>query len=126
MTETLQNSWYWLALIGVLGGTLGSALGVGCGILLVPAFVLILSIEQKAAQAMSLAVMAPMALMAALRYHFNPDIKWEWPAIAVVLPCILVGANIGSSIAAALPAPVLRRAFGIFVVIIGIRMLWKG
>lgn len=126
MTETLQNSGYWLALIGVLGGTLGSALGVGSGILLVPAFVFILSLEQKAAQGMSLAVMAPMALMAAMRYHFNPDIKLEWSAIAVVLPCILVGANIGSSIAGALPAPVLRRAFGIFVMIVGIRMLWKG
>lgn len=125
MNEVIQTSWHWLILIGLVGGTIGGMLGVGGGVIVVPALVLGLALDQKVAQGTSLAVMVPMALMGATRYALNPDIKLSWTVIACLIPCALIGVNIGSSIAAMLPVTVLRRIFAVFVVGVGIRMLCK-
>jgi uncharacterized membrane protein YfcA len=122
----IANTWYWLVLIGVFAGMLGGSLGVGGGIILVPALVLLLEADQKVAQGTSLAVIVPMALMAATRYHFNKDISLNWMVIAILVPCVVVGANIGSTIAANVPSSVLRKAFGALLLVVGARMIWKG
>jgi uncharacterized membrane protein YfcA len=124
MDEVVRHSWYWLLLIGLAGGTVSGALGIGSGVLVVPALVLGMGFTQKVAQGTCLSVMVPMALMGALRYHWNPDIKISMAVILVLVPCAVIGANIGSSIAAWLPATVLRRVFGVFVIVVGVKMLW--
>lgn len=122
MNEVVQNGWYWLLLIGLLGGTLSGALGVGSGILIIPALVLGLGIQQKVAQGICLAVMVPMALMGAYRYYVNPDIKISLSVILVLAPLAVVGAYLGAQLAALLPAAILKRSFGVFIIIVGIRM----
>ncbi len=122
MNEWVQSSWHWLLLISLVGGVLSGALGVGSGILIIPALVLALGVPQKVAQGICLAVMVPMALMGAYRYYVNPDIKISMAVILIMTPLAVVGAYFGSQIAAWLPAAVLKRAFGIFIIIIGIRM----
>ena len=122
MNELIQTGWHWLLLISLLGGVLSGALGVGSGILIIPALVLALGVPQKAAQGICLAVMVPMSLMGAYRYYINPDIKISLSVILVMVPLAVAGAYIGSMIAAWLPAAILKRAFGIFIVIVGIRM----
>ncbi|MFC1498464.1 sulfite exporter TauE/SafE family protein [Verrucomicrobiota bacterium] len=124
IAEIIRMNWYWFVLIGFAAGILSGSLGVGAGILIVPALVLGLGFEQKIAQGTCLAVMAPMALIAWWRYHLNPDIKLNPNVIFFIIPFALLGAVIGSGIAARLPAIVLRRAFGIFVILVGLRMLW--
>jgi len=126
MQEIAGNSWYWFVLIGLIGGTLSGSLGVGAGMFVVPALVFGLGFQQKAAQGTCLAVMVPMAMMAAYRYHVNPDIKLNWTVILMLIPCAVAGAVLGSSIAAWLPAPVLRRAFGVFAILAGARFLIYG
>ncbi len=123
MSEVLRNHWYWLLLISLAGGSLIGALGVGIGILIVPALVLCLDLQQKTAQGTCLAVMVPMALMGAVRYYLNPDIKISPGVILVMIPLAVVGAYLGSLVAAALPAATLRRAFGVFVMLVGAKML---
>jgi len=54
-------------LIGCLGGTIAALCGVGGGIVMVPAFVLMLGMEQKQAVATSLAVIAPTAIVPKVR-----------------------------------------------------------
>ncbi len=122
MDELVRNSWYWLLLISLFGGILSGALGVGSGIVLVPALVLFMGVSQKAAQGTCLAVMVPMALMGAIRYYMNPEIKLSTSAILMMIPLAVAGAYIGSWIATTLPDVVLRRSFGVFVVIVGIKM----
>ena len=122
MNEVIQNSWYWLLLISLLGGTISGALGVGSGILIIPALVLGLGFPQKAAQGICLAVMVPMAFMGAYRYYINPDIKISLSVIFIMIPLAVVGAYIGAQIAAWLPAVVLKRSFGVFIIIVGARM----
>ena len=122
MNEVVQNGWYWLLIIGLLGGTLSGALGVGSGILIIPALVLGLGIRQKVAQGICLAVMVPMALMGAYRYYVNPDIKISLSVILVLAPLAVVGAYLGAQMAAWLPAAILKRSFGVFIIIVGIKM----
>ena len=122
MNEIVQSGWYWLLLIGLIAGTLSGALGVGSGILIIPALVLGLGIQQKVAQGISLAVMVPMALMGAYRYYMNPDIKINMGVILVMAPLAVVGAYLGAQLAAWLPAAILKRSFGVFIIIVGIRM----
>lgn len=123
MDELLKNNWYWFCVISLLGGTLSGALGVGGGVFIVPALVIGLGLTQKVAQGTCLALMVPMALMGAIRYHLNPDIRMSLWVILIMIPCGIIGANIGSSIAAWLPDIVLKRIFGAFVVIVGIKMI---
>ena len=123
MEEIVRLQWFWLALAGLGMGIVGSALGVGGGVLLVPALVLGLGFAQKSAQGISLAVMVPMALMAAARYWWNPDVKMSPYVILVMVPCAIVGAIIGRSIAAAVSAVALRRAFGILIIATGLKMV---
>ena len=52
---------------------------------------------QKSAQGISLWVMVPMALMGALRYAWNPDIKLDPRAVLLLIPFAVIGANLGSS-----------------------------
>ncbi len=122
MEELVRNSWCWLLLISLLSGILSGALGVGSGILLVPALVLFMGVSQKAAQGTCLAVMVPMALMGAIRYYANPEIKLSTSAILIMIPLAVAGAYFGSWIAATLSDVALRRSFGVFVVIVGIKM----
>ncbi|MFT5239444.1 MAG: putative membrane protein YfcA [Candidatus Promineifilaceae bacterium] len=125
MEAIVGMQWVWLALLGLLGGTFGALLGLGGGIFLVPALVMLMHMPQKVAQGTCLAVMVPMALMSALRYHWNPGIKLNIGVILLLAVFAVVGANIGSTLAAKLPALVLQRIFGVVVILVGVRMLWR-
>lgn len=114
-----------LIILGLLSGILSGALGVGSGILLIPALVIILEMTQKVAQGTSLAVMILMALMGTLRYYWNPDIKLQLSVILILSISAVIGSNIGSSIAFMIPGNILRKCFAIFIIIVGIKMLTR-
>lgn len=65
-------------LIGCLGGTIAALCGVGGGIVMVPAFVFLLGLEQKQAVATSLAVIAPTAIVAIARISAGPRSLVQW------------------------------------------------
>ncbi|MDP6490571.1 MAG: sulfite exporter TauE/SafE family protein [Kiritimatiellia bacterium] len=112
-----------LLLLGLAAGILSSMLGVGSGILLVPSMVLIFGLAQKSAQGTALAVMVPMAMVGAIRYISNPDIEISFAQVALLVPGAMIGALIGSAIAAHVPNEVLRRLFAIFLLVVAVRML---
>ncbi len=125
MAAVAGIQWLWVTLIGLGVGIVSGGLGVGSGIILVPALVYALAADQKTAQGMSLVVMVPMVLMSAIRYSLNPNIHISLWVVVVLAVAGVVGANIGSSIAFALPGDVLRRGFAVFIILAGVMMLWK-
>jgi hypothetical protein len=114
-----------LCAIGLVTGVVGGSLGVGSGIILVPALVYVLNFGQKTAQGMSLLVMAPMVLMAAVRYAVNPSVHVNFPSVLVLAATAVVGANAGSALAFSLPADTLRRIFAVFIIAAGLLMLLR-
>jgi uncharacterized protein len=117
------ESWYLYVVVGVACGIFSAAFGVGAGIVLIPVLVLAFSFPQKSAQGVCLAAMVPMALVGAIRYKLNPDIEVNMLVVGLLSAGAVVGALIGSSIAAWASGPVLRKLFAVIMIVAAIRML---
>ncbi len=117
MIGQLPNAWWVFVLLGICAGVLSGTLGLGSGIILIPALVLFFSFEQKNAQGMALAVMVPMALVGALRYWKNPEIEMNAVVIGLIICGALAGAFLGAELAGRLPSHILRKIFAIVLVI---------
>lgn len=115
--------WWVFIGIGIASGLLSGTLGVGAGIIMVPALVVFFASPQKDAQAISLAVMVPMALMGAWRYHQNPEIKLDLKITGLIAAGALAGVVGGAYLAGILPAAALRKIFAVFLIIAAVRML---
>lgn len=116
----------WLTLlIGVIVGAFSGVVGIGGGILFVPALVWIYGMSQHRAQGTSLgALLAPVGILAFMEYYRkgNADIR-----IAALLAAgFLVGGYFGASGAQMIPEIVLRRVFAITLVVVGGWMYFKG
>lgn len=104
-------------LIGVISGTV-SGMGMGGGTILILILTLFLNVEQHVAQATNLFFFVPTAIAATIINYKQKiiDIK-----IAVVIAIYgIIGAVIGSNIANNLDSNILKKIFGIFLLIIAI------
>lgn len=112
-----------LIIIGVGAGMLSGLVGVGGGIIIVPALVYILHFSQKQAQGTSLAVLAlPVVAVAVFQYHKAGHINIKYiPFIAIGF---LVGGYFGSKISIALPEVTVKKIFAILLLLIAVKMLF--
>ena len=107
--------------VGLVAGVIGGALGLGGGAIMVPAFVLLFGLTQHQAQGTALAVMLPpVFILAVLRYYWAGNVKVQM-ALFVALGFI-VGAFLGAHFVQGMPDAYLKRVFGIFLIIMGIKM----
>ena len=114
-----------ILIIGCITGFLAGMLGIGGGLIVIPALVMVMGMSQQAAQGTSLAMMLPpIGILAAYNYYKagHVDIK-----IALLLAVMfIVGSYFGSKIAVKLPQDVLKKIFGVFLVLVAAKMLfWK-
>jgi uncharacterized protein len=110
-----------LLAIGVAAGFLAGLLGVGGGILLVPAMVLLLGFDQHVAQGTSLVVIVPAALIGTWTHYRRGTIR---PRDAMLVAAGgVVGAVIGSLSALSIDDEILRRLFALVLLATAIRML---
>ncbi len=119
----VSSSFIVLLLIGLLAGILSGIFGIGGGVIIVPALIYLLDFSQHKATGTSLAVLLPpIGLAAVLEYyrHSNVDLR---AAIIIALAAIL-GAWLGAIAANRISGPILRLAFGIFVVGMGFYLIY--
>ncbi|MBU0580793.1 MAG: sulfite exporter TauE/SafE family protein [Candidatus Margulisbacteria bacterium] len=109
-------------LIGICAGFISGLLGLGGGIILVPALVFILKINQRIAQGTTLLVIIPTALIGSIRYFFAGHLSL--PYTIWVAAGSMLGVLFGSFIAHNLHPNILRKAFGIFMIIVAMKMYW--
>jgi uncharacterized membrane protein YfcA len=116
-------------LIGVAAGLAGALLGVGGGIIMVPAFVLGLGLEQKSAVATSLAVIVVTAVVGTtnnLLHDIGSGEKLiDWRLVGITAVGAAVAAWFGSDLMRALSNQQLTRIFAILLIVVGVKMLWK-
>lgn len=110
-----------LALIGLAAGFLAGLLGIGGGVLMVPAMVLLLGFDQHVAQGTSLLVIIPAALSGSYTHHRNGRLFLRDAAILAAGG--VIGAVIGSVFALSIEDDILRRLFAGFLLITAARML---
>jgi hypothetical protein len=112
-------------LLGVSVGTLGGLFGVGGGVLMVPALVIMIGMAQKSAQGISLIVMVPMALFAFLRYRAMGAITLDWGAIGLLALGAVCGAFLGTGVVGSVSNRPLQTGFGIFMICVGAYMIFR-
>ena len=111
-------------LIGLAGGVLSGLFGIGGGLVIVPALILLVGMAPKQAVGTSLAaLLLPVGILGAIEYWRAGYIDVR---LAVLLALgILIGAYIGARVAMGLPNELIQRAFGVFLVLVGVRLaLW--
>lgn len=110
--------------IGVAVGLMSGLMGVGGGIIAVPAMVFLLGLSQHRAHGTSLAIIVLTATASVVNYarYGNVDL-----ALAAELTVgTVVGSYVGAKLMNRVPAKELRRAFGGMVIIVGFMMIWSG
>jgi hypothetical protein len=109
------------ALVGVVAGFLSGLFGVGGGILIVPALVLVLKFDQRLAHGTSLAAVLPIAVSSLTSYAL--DDKVDWTAGVLLAVGAIAGAVVGTHILHKLPHDALAIGFSVLLVATAVRML---
>ncbi len=110
-------------IIGAVGGVVAALCGVGGGVVMVPAFVMLLKMDQKSAVATSLAAVIFTAIFTTMKNHSNGLIVWK-----VAIPAGMIGGLVGWLAADALKKlqdVTLTRIFACVIIILGIQMWWQ-
>lgn len=113
--------------IGVFAGALSGLVGVGGGIVLVPAMVLFLNYTQHQAQGTSLGVLSfPVVLLAFLHYYRTCKTNGtpiDMKVVGLLAIGFVAGSLIGSNLALRLDQVVLKRIFAVILFYTGIKMM---
>ena len=111
-----------LVVIGIITGVMAGMLGIGGAIIMIPALVFLLGISQQTAQGTSLAVMLPpVGIIAAYNYYKAGQVNIRFAIILAVF--FLVGSYFGSKLALTIPQNVLKKIFGILLLLVAAKML---
>lgn len=111
-----------LLLIGLLAGTLSGLVGLGGGIIIVPALIYILSFNQHQAQGTSLGVLLlPVGILAVINYYNKGYIDIR--VVAVMSVAFVIGGWLGSRLAISLPQETLKKIFAILLFYTAFKML---
>jgi uncharacterized membrane protein YfcA len=111
--------------IGLAAGVMSGLLGIGGGVIVVPALVFLFHLTQQQAQGTTLAMMIPpIGLLAAWVYYRQGYVN----VLMAVFLCVgfFAGGLLGAKIATGLSNEVLKKIFGTALLLLGLRMiLWK-
>lgn len=111
-----------LLLIGLAAGILSGIVGIGGGIIIVPALVLFLGFSQRMAQGTSLAILLlPIGLLGVMQFYKAGyvDIK----VTAIIALAFFMGSYFGSRIALTVPQELLKKIFAVLLILVAVKML---
>jgi uncharacterized protein len=109
--------------VGFVAGFLSGLFGVGGGILIVPALVLVLHMSQRLAHGTSLAAVLPIAVSGVIGYAVEDSI--DWPVAAAMTAGAMGGAVIGTYALQKLSTKVLARAFAVVMLLSAARLFFE-
>ncbi|OGW93705.1 MAG: permease [Omnitrophica bacterium RIFCSPLOWO2_02_FULL_45_16] len=109
-------------LLGLAAGIFGGLMGLGGGIILIPALVYMFGLTQHQAQGTSLAIMVPpITLLAAIRYYKSGNVKLDM-AVLIALGFI-AGGLLGADIVQGIPDLILKKIFGFMLLFVAVKMI---
>lgn len=113
-----------LLLLGIVAGYFSGLVGIGGGVIIVPALVLIFGYSQHLAQGTTLGLLVPpIGILAAWEYYHKGymDIR------SAVLICLgfVAGGFLGSKMAVGLSEDILKKMFAVVLIALGIRMFFS-
>ena len=112
-----------LLVLGLFAGGISSLVGIGGGVLIVPALVFLFSASQKTAQGTSLAMLLPpIGLLAVINYHKAGFVDYKIAAILCI--SFVAGTYFGSKFALGLPDSIIKKIFAVFLMLVAARYLF--
>lgn len=112
-----------LVLFGLVTGILAGLLGVGGGVIMVPAMVVGFGLPSAVAKGTSLFVIVPTAIMGTLRNRSNRNVDLR--AATIVGLAGVVSAYVASQLSVGMSERLSNTLFAVLLIIVGVRMLWQ-
>ena len=112
-----------LLLIGLAAGMLSGLVGVGGGIIIVPALMYFLKFDQHQAQGTSLGLLLmPVGILAVMNYYKEGYLDAK--VVAIMCIAFVIGAFLGSKVSLAISQEKLKKVFAILLLFVAIKMLF--
>jgi len=109
-------------LIGLAGGIVGGALGLGGGVIMVPLLVLVVGLTQHQAQGTVIGLLTvPVFFVAAYRYYVAGNLRLDITGFMII--GFIVGSFLGAHYVQYLPEAILKKVFGVALILIGVKMV---
>ena len=103
--------------VGLLAGIMSGMFGIGGGLVIVPALVIVFGLEQKTATGTSLlALLLPVGILAVLDYHARGKVVWQYGLLIAV--GLTVGAYFGSRLTRGVSDLTLKRIYALFLIVV--------
>jgi len=112
-----------LLMIGLVAGVISSMVGIGGGVVIVPALVILFSISQKMAQGTSLVMLLPpIGVLAVINYYKAGYVDFKIAGVLIV--AFVIGSYFGSKVALNLQESTLKRIFGVFLMLLAVKYVF--
>ena len=113
-----------LICIGLVAGFLSGMIGIGGGIIIVPALVYLLGISQQSAQGTSIALMLPpIGVLAAMNYYKAGSLNVKY-ALIIAVTFIGCGYLVSKMSLAYFSEAAMKKVFGIILMVVSIKMIF--
>jgi len=114
-----------LVIIGVSAGILSGFVGVGGGVIIVPALVFFLGLTQHQAQGTSLFILLlPVGILAVMNYAKTANINWSYGLVIAL--AFVIGGYVGSKLSLKLSPAYVKFVFGIIMAVVSIKLIMSG
>ena len=107
--------------IGIIAGLISGFFSTGGGLILVPAFIYFIKLDEKKARATSIACIFPMVIASSIFYAKNKFIDWTLGILCAIGG--IVGGFIGTKFLNKVPDKILKISFLIFLIYMEIKMI---
>ena len=112
-----------IILVGVAAGMLSGLVGVGGGIIIVPALIYFIGFSQKTAQGTSLAlIMLPVGIFGVMQYYKQGHVDYK--IVGILAIGFLAGSYFGSKLALTISQETLKKVFAVLMIVIAVKMLF--
>lgn len=114
-----------LLALGLVAGVFSGMFGIGGGLIIVPALIILFNMKDLEALGTSLAALVPpVGLLGAAQYYRTGNMQLKYAALIAV--GLFVGAYFGAKIVIGLPPSLIRRLYAGFLIVVATRMLIFG
>lgn len=110
--------------IGLCAGILSGFIGIGGGVVIVPALMYFMGMNQLGAQGTSLAIMLPpVGILAFMNYYKADQMNVKYAAVVALT--FIIGGYLGSKVALKINPNIVRFIFGILMLYVSARLIWS-
>ena len=112
-----------LLCLGLVAGVLSGMVGIGGGIVIVPALIYYLGYSQHQAQGTVLFMfLLPIGILGVYNYHQAGHI--EWKTAFIIASTFVIGSYFGSRLAISIDQLMLKRVFGVIILLLSLKMIF--